>query len=44
MKRTYQPKKGRRKSRHGFLERMNTTNGAKVIKKRRQAGRKKLSV
>ena len=44
MKRTYQPKKGRRKSRHGFLKRMSTKTGATVIKKRRQAGRKKLSV
>lgn len=44
MKRTYQPKKGRRKSRHGFLKRMGTKKGAAVIKKRRQVGRKKLSV
>lgn len=43
MKRTYQPKKGRRKKRHGFLKRMSTATGAKVIKKRRQQGRKKLS-
>jgi large subunit ribosomal protein L34 len=44
MKRTYQPKKGRRKSRHGFLKRMSTAKGADVIKKRRRIGRKKLSV
>lgn len=44
MKRTYQPKKGKRKQRHGFLKRMSTSTGSAVIKKRRQKGRKKLSV
>lgn len=44
MKRTYQPKKLRRKRRHGFLKRMETKTGAQVIKRRRQKGRKKLSV
>ncbi|HBP00824.1 MAG TPA: 50S ribosomal protein L34 [Candidatus Moranbacteria bacterium] len=44
MKRTYQPKKGKRKSRHGFLKRMSTATGSKVIQKRRQKGRKSLSV
>ncbi len=44
MKRTYQPKKLKRKRRHGFLKRMETPNGAKIIKSRRQKGRKKLSV
>lgn len=41
---TYQPKKKRRARRHGFLKRMKTKDGAKVIQKRRQKGRKKLSV
>jgi len=41
---TYQPKKKRRARRHGFLKRMSTKDGATVIQKRRQKGRKKLSV
>ncbi|MBP9751803.1 MAG: 50S ribosomal protein L34 [Candidatus Moranbacteria bacterium] len=44
MKRTYQPKKLRRVRRHGFLKRMETDGGQKVIKSRRIQGRKKLSV
>ncbi|MFH0969716.1 MAG: 50S ribosomal protein L34 [Patescibacteria group bacterium] len=43
MKRTYQPKKLRRKRRHGFKKRMRTANGQNIIKARRRKGRKKLS-
>jgi large subunit ribosomal protein L34 len=44
MKRTYQPKKIRRKRRHGFLKRMQTRVGRNVIKRRRAKGRKKLAL
>jgi large subunit ribosomal protein L34 len=43
-KRTYQPKSRRRKRRHGFLKRSATAKGKKVLKSRRQKGRKRLSV
>lgn len=41
---TYQPKKRKRARTHGFLVRSRTKGGRNVIKRRRQVGRKKLSV
>jgi large subunit ribosomal protein L34 len=44
MKRTWQPKRIPRRREHGFLKRMGSRSGQRVLKARRLKGRKRLTV
>jgi large subunit ribosomal protein L34 len=43
IKRTFQPKKRYRRRVHGFLRRMSTRGGVRVVQNRRRKGRQRLS-
>jgi len=42
-KRTFQPHKKKAKRKHGFLERMSSTGGKNILKRRRRKKRSKMT-
>ncbi|MCK4904684.1 50S ribosomal protein L34 [bacterium] len=43
-KRTYQPSKRKRNRTHGFLKRLKSKDGRKILTRRRKKGRKRISI
>jgi large subunit ribosomal protein L34 len=44
MSKTFNPKKTKRRKKHGFLKRMGSSGGRRIIKRRRQKSRRQLAV